>query len=94
MSNVNGSSKGGGPIAGNMKPPASKATVANDTGVRSNESAGVVEGLSARQGFDSEEWGPTYNYDVDGLTGNANERPEYGTEVSSAKKNGKTFDIC
>lgn len=94
MSNVNGTSKGGGPVTEAKAPPASKSTIANDTGVRSNESAGVVEGLSARSGFDSEDWGPEYNYGVDPLTGNANERPIEAVEVTTAKKNGKTFDIC
>lgn len=90
------SSKGnkGGVPAGKQTPPAAKSTVANDTGAKQKLGTGVVDGLSALSGFDSESYGPTYNYAVDPLTGNATERIVDAVEKTSASKNGKSFDIC
>jgi hypothetical protein len=94
MSNVNGKSKNGGPIAGSTPAGTVKSTIANDTGARSNTSAGLADGLASLQGFDSENFGPSYNYNVDPLTGNATERVVEAVQKTSAKKNGKSFDIC
>jgi len=88
------SKSNGGTPAGKQPVAGTKSTVANDTGARSNESAGVVDGLSVRQGFDSENYGPSYNYNVDPVTGNAPERIVEAVAKGTAKKNGKTFDIC
>ena len=92
MSNIGGKTQGAGPIAGN-KHASAKSTVANDTGARSNVSSGLKDGLTSQREFDSEAWGPDYAYGVNSLTGNAQERI-VDVEKSSAKKNGKTFDIC
>lgn len=94
MSNIGGVSKGGGPIAGN-KHASEKSTISNDTGVHTSVSAGLQDGLVSKQVFDSESAeNPTYNYTVDPLTGNAPERIVTNPSKSSAKKNGKSFDIC
>lgn len=94
MSNVGGSSKGGGTPAGKQPRSAEKSTIANDTGVHTSVTGGLSDGLSSLQGFDSEAGGPSYNYDVNSLTGNAPERVAKNPVSSSAKKNGKSFDIC
>ena len=94
MSNIGGNSKGGGTPAGKQRPGAAKSTVANDTGARSNVSGGLKDGLTSLSKFDSEAHGPTYNYNVNSLTGNAPERIVDAVEKSSASKNGKSFDIC
>lgn len=86
-------SKGGVP-AGKQPRAAEKSTIANDTGVHTSVSAGLADGLSSKQQFDSENGGPSYNYDVDSVTGNAPERIVKNPASSSAKKNGKSFDIC
>lgn len=93
MSNIGGVSKGAGPIAGN-KHASEKSTIANDTGVHTSVSAGLSDGLASKSSFDSESYGPTYDYGVNPLTGNANERIVKNPPESSAKKNGKSFDIC
>jgi len=73
---------------------ATKSTIANDTGARSNVSAGLKDGLSSYSKFDSENHGPTYDYGVNSYTGMATERIVEGNEYSKASKNGKNFDLC
>jgi len=81
-------------MGSNYKAPAAKATVANDTGVHKSVSAGLADGLSSKSAFDSEMGGPTYDYAVDGKTGNASERTQKNPASETASKNGKSFDIC
>lgn len=83
-----------GTPAATQKVGAAKATIANDTGARSNVGAGLKDGLSSYSKFDSENYGPTYDYGVNSYTGMATERVVDAVEKTKASKNGKSFDIC
>ena len=85
----------GGGTVGDYKGPAATSTTIRGSYMRT-ESAGVEHGLSHRMKLSSEHHGYSggdENYDVDSMTGNANERPKrYGSKMVSNK--GHSFDIC
>lgn len=56
------------------------------------EAAGVESGLSDRETLDVDESEPTYNYEVDSMTGNATER-KVGRENETVKGKGKSFEL-
>lgn len=91
MSNIGGKSVGGGKPGNYNAPEHTTSTVRPSHS--ETESAGVSTGLSARDGFNSEDHGPMYDYSVNPITGNAPERTEpYGSE--SVTEKGNKFDIC
>lgn len=71
-----------------------KKTLSYNQGVMQKESAGVEYGLSAREGLNVDDSEPTYDYQVDGLTGNATERraPTQDDAYSVSSK-GKSFSV-
>jgi len=90
MANKSGSFGAG--VNGSASPPGATSTVSTGKGPMETDAVGVAEGLSARSGFDTEEHGPTYNYERDALNGNATERPN-PYEADSVKSKGKSFDV-
>lgn len=91
MSNIGGKSVGGGGV-GNYKAPAASTSTVRPSHSRKDPS-GVAGGLSSRMDFDSEEHGPMYNYSVNPITANANERME-PLESESVSEKGNSFKIC
>lgn len=71
-----------------------KATLSNGGGAKQKDSAGLQSGLSAHAPFDSENYGPTYDYDVNPGSGMATERIVDGVGKESVSSKGKSFDIC
>lgn len=58
------------------------------------ESAGLLDGVSVREGMNSDDSEPQYDYAKDPLTGNATERRANGkTDVSACSGKGKSFDL-
>lgn len=68
-------------------------TLAYGGGYFRNESAGLEDGVSARETVDPSDVEPEYNYAVDAFTGNATERKVGRVNNQSAKGKGKTFEI-
>ena len=71
-----------------------KATLSNGGGAKQKDSVGLQSGLSAHMKFDSENYGPKYDYNVSPVSGMATERVVDGVGKESASKNGKSFEIC
>ena len=71
-----------------------KATLSNGGGAKQKDSAGLQSGLSAHAPFDSENYGPRYDYNVNPQSGMATERIAQNPEKSSVSSKGKSFDIC
>lgn len=57
------------------------------------ESAGLVDGVSARMTLNVDDSEPTYDYTVDSFTGNAPERKVGRVNNESVKGKGKSFDM-
>lgn len=79
---------GGAPEAKESK------TMSYGQGKFMTESAGLVDGVSVREGMNSDDSEPEYDYTKDPLTGNATERRANGkTDVSACSGKGKSFDL-
>lgn len=80
--------------AGGKDQPGAKKTMSYGQGVMRKESAGVEYGLSAREGFDVDSVEPTYDYQVDKMTGNATERRKpTQDDAYSVSNKGKSFSV-
>ena len=71
-----------------------KATLSNGGGAKQKDSAGLQSGLSAHAPFDSENYGPKYDYNVSPVSGMATERIVDGVGKESVSGKGKSFEIC
>lgn len=82
-----------GKPGGEPKPEAKK-TLSYNQGIMRKESAGLPDGISARENFNVDEVEPTYDYAVDGMTGNATERRKpTQDDAYSVSGKGKSFSI-
>lgn len=84
--------KGSGKLGG-YSPTHSKSSIGGSTH-KAKESGGVSSGVSSLSEFDSNNVGPSIDYDANSVTGNATERIKANPKVNSANKNGKSFTIC
>jgi hypothetical protein len=87
----NGKFGAGSELGGSL--PAKQHNV-DDTSHKSNDSAGIKDGLSSRSGFDAESVGPHVSNARDPFTGNPLQRITMNPTKSSGSKRGKSFDIC
>lgn len=79
---------GGAPEAAMTK------TLSYGQGKFMTESAGLLDGVSVREGMNSDDSEPQYDYAKDPVTGNATERRANGkTDVSAVSAKGKSFDL-
>ena len=71
-----------------------KATLSNGGGASQKDSVGIQSGLTEHAPFDSENYGPKYDYNVSSQSGMATERIVENPEKSSVSSKGKSFEIC
>jgi hypothetical protein len=74
--------------------PAAEKTLSNNSGATNREKAGLATGLTDCSPFDSENWGPTFNYEVNPITGNSAGDIQDNPEVRKVSEKGQTFVIC
>lgn len=79
---------------GSYTPPKKEKTLSYGQGKFMTENAGVEYGLSERESMDPNDSEPPIDYAVDGMTGNATERRDRGSnDVVSVSGKGKNFDL-
>lgn len=87
----NGKFGAGSELGGKLPPEQHNV---DDTSKRSNDSAGIKDGLSALRSFNSEDCDPEMSNARDPFTGNPLQRISENPKKTSASKRGKNFEIC